>query len=213
MSEYDERRPESPAGDDEESSRQRILDATAEIVAEAGYHATTIAKVTERSGLPASSIYWFFKDKDELVAEVVRRSIAEWTASQPPWEVLDSALSAREALVAVLDQTLERMVQGPAFLKIGLLLTLEQYERPPSARALWVELRGQTEAALTELMAGYLGPVRTDGSPELAGDLARVLIAAADGLFLASQIDVDWAPADVVPLMVRALLASTDLEE
>lgn len=191
---------------DDESSRQRILDATAEIVAESGYHATTIAKVTERSGLPASSIYWFFKDKDELVAEVVRRSIEDWMTSQPPWEGLDADLPASEALVTVLSHTLERMVQGPPFLKIGLVLTLEQYEHPPSAREPWIRLREQTEVALTALMARYLGPKRTSRRPELAGDLARVLIAAGDGMFLAAQIDEDWLPTDVVPLMVRALL-------
>ena len=35
---------------------------------------TSIALVSERSGLPASSIYWHFEDKDALIAAVIERS-------------------------------------------------------------------------------------------------------------------------------------------
>jgi hypothetical protein len=49
-------------------SQQAILDATMAIAAERGYERTTIALVSERSGLPASSIYWHFRNKDELLS-------------------------------------------------------------------------------------------------------------------------------------------------
>ncbi|MGW0653880.1 TetR/AcrR family transcriptional regulator, partial [Streptomyces umbrinus] len=39
-------------------SRQRILDATVEIAGERGYQGTSIAAVSAKCGLPASSIYW-----------------------------------------------------------------------------------------------------------------------------------------------------------
>src|SRR3954454_18904441 len=63
-----------------EASRQRILDAAAEIAGERGYEGASIHLVSERSGLPASSIYWHFKDKDELIAAVIDRSFERWTA-------------------------------------------------------------------------------------------------------------------------------------
>uniref|UniRef100_UPI00131AF4CF TetR/AcrR family transcriptional regulator n=1 Tax=Streptomyces fulvoviolaceus TaxID=285535 RepID=UPI00131AF4CF len=49
-------------------SRQRILDAAVEIAGERGYDGTSIAAVSAKCGLPASSIYWHFKDKDDLIA-------------------------------------------------------------------------------------------------------------------------------------------------
>ena len=61
-----------------EASRQRILDAAAEIAGERGYEGTSIDLVSERSGLPASSIYWHFTDKDALIAAVIERSYEEW---------------------------------------------------------------------------------------------------------------------------------------
>ena len=57
-----------------EESRQKILDAATAIAGERGYDGTSIALVSERSGLPASSIYWHFKDKDALIAAVIERS-------------------------------------------------------------------------------------------------------------------------------------------
>ena len=61
-----------------EASRERILDAAAEIAGERGYEGTSINLVSERSGLPASSIYWHFTNKDELVAAVIDRSFHTW---------------------------------------------------------------------------------------------------------------------------------------
>ena len=66
---------------DGEESRRRILDAAAEIAGERGYEGTSIATVSARSGLPASSIYWHFQDKDALIAAVIERSFERWLAA------------------------------------------------------------------------------------------------------------------------------------
>ena len=71
---------------DGELSRERILDAATEIAAERGYEGTSIALVSKKCGLPASSIYWHFKDKDDLIAAVIERSFAHWLAA---WQVPD----------------------------------------------------------------------------------------------------------------------------
>src|ERR1700753_386793 len=63
---------------DGELSRERILNAATEIAAERGYEGTSIALVSAKCGLPASSIYWHFKNKDDLIAAVIERSFADW---------------------------------------------------------------------------------------------------------------------------------------
>jgi AcrR family transcriptional regulator len=65
-------------------SRERILDAATEIAAERGYEGTSIALVSAKCGLPASSIYWHFKDKDDLIAAVIERSFGTWLSA---WQV------------------------------------------------------------------------------------------------------------------------------
>ena len=77
---------------DGELSRTRILDAATEIAAERGYEGTSIGAVSAKCGLPASSIYWHFKDKDDLIAAVIERSFSNWlTVWQLPEGVVASS--------------------------------------------------------------------------------------------------------------------------
>ena len=64
-----------------EQSRQRILDAATEVATERGYDGTTISLVSKKSGLPPTSIYWHFTDKDDLIAAVIERSYQRWLAA------------------------------------------------------------------------------------------------------------------------------------
>ena len=53
-------------------TRQRLLKAARDLVAESGFAAATAAAVAQRSGVAAGSIYRHFPNKAELVAEVFR---------------------------------------------------------------------------------------------------------------------------------------------
>ena len=61
---------------DGDVSRAKILAAASEIAAERGYEGTSIRAVSAKCGLPASSICWHFKDKDDLLCAVIERSFA-----------------------------------------------------------------------------------------------------------------------------------------
>ena len=63
------------------ASRDAILDAAAKIAGDRGYDGTSFKLVSELSGLPASSIYWHFKSKDDLLAAVIDRSFKAWSAA------------------------------------------------------------------------------------------------------------------------------------
>ena len=78
--------------------RLRILKAAAQVAAERGYEGTTIARICERSGLPVSSVYWFYTDKDELLAEVVAHSFNEWIGDQPAWDPAPAGAPVGESL-------------------------------------------------------------------------------------------------------------------
>src|ERR1700740_2959699 len=113
---------------DGELSRERILDAASEIAAERGYEGTSIALVSAKCGLPASSIYWHFKDKDDLIAAVIERSFAQWLSA---WE-MPAEGTARERLVGVAMQTAKALLDSPDFLRLGLMVALGR--RPGAAR-------------------------------------------------------------------------------
>ena len=186
-----------------EASRVRILRAAAEIAAECGYEGTTISKVTKRSGLPASSVYWFFRDKDHLIAEVLRHSFDRWIARQPPWEHDPrDGRGVAEGLRAILSTSVRSLTEQPDFLRIGHMLLLETRAVEPEARQYFLNTREAVTTSIAAWFMSYFDAELRARRPELAIDLARVVVAATDGLFLAHQVGEEWDADDFVAILV-----------
>jgi len=168
---------------DGEQSRARILDAATEIAAERGYEGTSIGAVSAKCGLPASSIYWHFKDKDDLIAAVIERSFANWLKV---WQLPEDLL-ARDRLMEVAAGTAKAVLDSPDFLRLGLMLALERRPVEPRARAMYIQVRDQAFEALKTSMSGLV-PNLTE---EQVRQLATYAIAGADGLFIAKEIGGD----------------------
>jgi AcrR family transcriptional regulator len=166
-----------------EESRRRILDAAVEVAAERGYEGTSIALVSKKCGLPASSIYWHFKDKDELIAAVIERSFDTWLSG---WTVPDGD-NPRERIVALAMQVAKTLLDSPDFLRLGLMLTLERRPVEPSARTMFLQVREQARLRLVDAIRD-LAPGLSDGSVAL---LTTYAMAGADGLFIAKEIGGD----------------------
>lgn len=178
-----------------EESRQRILDAVIAIAAERGYEGTTVALVSERSGLPVSSIYWHFDNKDALIAAVIRRSYDAWETSLAEPVSIPLGATRRQALAAILQHDAGSLAAHPEFLRFGLMLALEQREDEPEARRLFLEVR---RASLERIQRGYQLLLGVEGieDPAVATRMAALTMAAVDGLFLALQAEPDTADLD-----------------
>jgi AcrR family transcriptional regulator len=168
---------------DGELSRERILDAATEIAAERGYEGASIALVSAKCGLPASSIYWHFKNKDDLIAAVIERSFADWLKA---WQVPDEG-DPRDRLVGLAMQIAKALLDSPDFIRLGLMLALERRPVEPRARAMFLQARAQTHDELAKTVRG-LTPGLGDAQ---IGQLVTYAIAGADGLFIAKEIGGD----------------------
>ena len=168
---------------DGELSRERILDAATEIAAERGYEGASIALVSAKCGLPASSIYWHFKNKDDLIAAVIERSFADWLKA---WQVPVEG-SPQDRLVGLAMQIAKALLDSPDFIRLGLMLSLERRPIEPRARAMFLQARAQTFDQLVETMRGFT-PDLTDAQVH---QLVTYAIAGADGLFIAKEIGGD----------------------
>lgn len=168
---------------DGELSRNRILDAATEIAAERGYEGTSIGAVSAKCGLPASSIYWHFQDKDDLIAAVIERSFANWLNV---WELPEDLL-ARDRLMEVAAGTAKAVLNSPDFLRLGLMLALERRPVEPRARAMFLQVRDQAFEALSR----SLRDLATGLTDQQVHQLATYAIAGADGLFIAKEIGGD----------------------
>lgn len=170
---------------DGEASRRRILDAATEIAAERGYEGTGIAAVSAKCGLPASSIYWHFTDKDDLIAAVIERSFAAWLAG---WQLPGASDGPpRQRLIALATHTAKALSDSPDFLRLGLMLALERRPVEPRARQMFLRIREQAIGVLGRAFVEIV-----DGlGDEAARQLAVYAIAGADGLFIAKEIGGD----------------------
>jgi AcrR family transcriptional regulator len=168
---------------DGELSRERILDAATEIAAERGYEGASIALVSNKCGLPASSIYWHFTNKDDLIAAVIERSFADWLTA---WQVPDEG-TARDRLVGLAMQIAKALLDSPDFIRLGLMLALERRPVEPRARAMFLQARAQTHDELTNTL-GEFTPGLTEAQIH---QLVTYAIAGADGLFIAKEIGGD----------------------
>jgi len=168
---------------DGELSRARILDAATEIAAERGYEGTSIALVSTKCGLPASSIYWHFKDKDDLIAAVIERSFGAWESA---WDVPEEG-DAEELYRSLATQIAKAYLDAPDFFRIGMMLALERRPTEARARTMFMQVRVQAFEQMRENSRKFT-PELTDSE---AHQLAIYAMAGADGLFVAKEIGGD----------------------
>jgi AcrR family transcriptional regulator len=166
-----------------EQSRERILDAATEVATERGYEGTTISLVSKKSGLPPTSIYWHFADKDDLIAAVIERSFARWLSALD----LPGGALVRERSPDIGAQVAKALLDAPDFLRLGLMLALEHRPVEPRARQMFLQVRD-------DAFHRFAAMVR-DIAPGLDEDSVRLLttyaIAGADGLFIAKEVGGD----------------------
>lgn len=188
-----------------DESRQAILEATLGIAAERGYDGTTVALVQEATGLPASSIYWHFGSKDQLLAATLEHSYRSWRSTAPTWVPAAEPDDFSERIEKRFQRAAQVLTTSPQFWSLGLLLTLQQRVKEPAARRLYAEVRKDTEVAVRDWWATVLLPEAVEADPELTTRLARFYMMLMDGLFLQVRSSTSKDTKRLVSLMSRGL--------
>lgn len=190
-------------------SRQRILQVAFEIAAERGYDGTTLAEVTKRAGVPPSSVYWQFENKDELLAVVVEEYYREWLASQASWLSEMPPVAGEDSVDFIMDGLAYGVVHQPQFQRLGIMLSLEQRVVELAARARFRAIRAEVSDAMAAWWMQALPERLGEHRERLARDLVIFLIALSDGLLVHARIDEDLdieGVVDIVKTGMRLLL-------
>ncbi|MEJ2871508.1 helix-turn-helix domain-containing protein [Actinomycetospora sp. OC33-EN08] len=177
-----------------EESKRRILDATVEIAGERGYEGTSINLVSARAGLPASSIYWHFENKDELIAAVIERSFGSWLSAmslpevaEPMNAAVDPDAVARSRALDMAARVAKALLESPDFLRLGLMLALERRPEEPRARTVFLQVRQVAQ----ERLVAAVEELAPDLLPDEVALLVAYALAAADGLFISREVGGD----------------------
>jgi AcrR family transcriptional regulator len=191
-----------------EESRQRILDAATEIAGERGYDGTSVALVSERSGLPASSIYWHFESKDQLIAAVIERSYQRYDERMRAWVPPREGASREELFEAAIRRAAAALTEAPDFLRLGLMLALERRPEEATARRMFLRVREQSYVGIVADFEDFFAE-RVDAAGVRA--LATLTMAAADGLFVAHEVEPARVDLDAAfQLLAKALLGAVE---
>lgn len=172
-------------------SREAVLDAAEEVMAERGYEAATLTQIVEVSGIPMSSVYHYFKSKNGVLHAVLERGARRFidTLDLPAESLGDprahaAAMSARMA---------DALAANPRFLRLIFAIVVQpRGERDPEADAAIAFTRSTALEVIRdqiELATGF-----DAGSPAV-DRVARFALAVFDGAFIAAQ------PSDPAELM------------
>ncbi|WP_157171845.1 TetR/AcrR family transcriptional regulator [Nocardia higoensis] len=187
-----------------EDARRRVLAAAYEIVSERGYDGTTLALITERSGLKPGSVYWQFTGKEEIMAAVVDHSYAEWLEAilriddrfatemprcQAALSAPDLATRIDAAVTRAFYQLRRGMIDQPAFWQLGITLALVPKAITIPARDRYQVAREHNESRIAARWVQIIDPGTDPTAPpedlqQEANRIARVWRAHADGLLI-----------------------------
>lgn len=195
-----------------EESRRAIIEATLDIASERGYDGTTVALVTQRTGLPASSIYWHFGNKDELLAATLAHSFREWSAAIGPWATEGEPSALRERLAYRFGLASRGFAMNPQFWSLGLLLALQQRVQEPAARQIFVQVRRDTMTRIREGWRAVLDRGALERDPSLPDRLTTFYMMMMDGMFIHVRSTATRDVTGMVALLADGM-ASMLLEE
>lgn len=185
-------------------SRDRILEAAEEVLAERGYIGTSISAVCERAGIAPTSVYWHFGSKAGLLEALLRRhggghfeAIRAAAEGGSPLERLENMLRAIRALA---------LGRPPGSLTALAVLEEGRHVTPELRAAMHTARLREIEETADEFAAVVGG--RT---PEV--DAAAVLVmACANYAALTHVIEADPAEIDrILDALRRAVLALAGL--
>jgi AcrR family transcriptional regulator len=83
-------------------SRQRIVDAAAEMFAERGYDATSMRDLAKQLGLTRAALYYHYSAKSDILREIINTETAQFLANMNVVATLASQSARADAVVAAL---------------------------------------------------------------------------------------------------------------
>jgi AcrR family transcriptional regulator len=158
-----------------ESTRERILQSAASVLAEKGYSGSTLADIAARAHTKAGSLYYYFESREDLIREIMTRGITETHAhvtgavAQLPPEA-----SSRDRLAAAIAAHVRYMLTENDIARASIR-TLGQ--APPEVQGPAIELHRVYGQYLAELIEN----AQTDGYllQQIDSRVLRLLIVGA----------------------------------
>ncbi|MDH4207332.1 MAG: TetR/AcrR family transcriptional regulator [Anaerolineae bacterium] len=185
------------------STRDQIIEATAELLEKQGYRATGLNQIVEESGAPKGSLYYYFPGgKEEFGTEAVNK------VAQEVHQRIETSLAAIEdpgEAVAAFILRVAQHVRTSNFLKGGPITSVALDACTTSERLNEVcrETYDLWQSAFVEKL------VRSGFSLARSKRLAGLIIASIEGAIVLSRTNRSSEPLEHIAAELKLLLQTT----
>lgn len=187
------RRATAPGSD----LREAILAATAGLLGERNFSDLAVGDILTAAGVSRGSFYFYFDSKHDVLAELVRRAVAQGHSAAAPW--LASPADPAAALRAGITAGAELWRSSAPVLRA----VVENWRTDPRLAALWLEqVQTFTDATIAQLSADPRVLGRLSG-PDIRA-LASALTWLGERLYYLAATDTQ--PFDDQDTLVNTLL-------
>lgn len=188
------------------NSAQAILAAALTIAVREGYEGTTMAEVARRSGLPVGSVYWHFKNKEQLFSELIDYCFEQWKLDH-----LDPSNRAllRRSIVGSAGGSTNPENEPEAFWVIALLFALERRLKGNLARERYLEVRKQMFEHMVARIEPQIPQAILNEDPDFGRKMVVLGRALTNGFYIAAaaEDEIDFEEfADLSASAVEALI-------
>ncbi len=203
----------TPRSSQAEERRKQIMDAALACFARKGYHKTTMDDIVAESGLSKGSLYWYFKNKDDLFLSLIKSYFLD--ISQDVVATLEQHTTASDKLRAVAQEMVEFFRATEDFFNVFFEFWMQS--------ALNEELNQLFSNVLVqyrEVIAGIIieGIDAGEFKAVDARQLAWSVMAVYDGLafysmLMPDEIDMEQASQVFIETFLGGLTTNGDLRE
>ena len=199
MDSASEQTPETSERPRSAETRQRLLAAAAQLIAEFGWGGVRTRAVAERAGLPHGTVSYHFRGKQELLTEAAMQTVEQMFPV--------AELEALETVEDLMPLFTAWTADGEKIDPVGrgvLMEAMRESERNP-------ELRRRLAALLTDYRRVVAGMVRAEQRSEAApvgpspSAVATLIAAAGDGLVLHALLDSELDTASAFEALLALL--------
>lgn len=165
--------------------KQRIIDATIEVLKENSIEETTVRKIAAKAGLTTGALYHHYKNKDEILFDVITQSL-QFTHKMVEEVKSDKSFNEKEKLLNKIVSEVTKRLSKVDEQKLHLILLSDVIARN---RAIIDKYQVNYSEIITNTGNLFANAFGIENS-EYKNAVASILIAAIDGLAMQQVLGV-----------------------
>ena len=174
--------------------KQRIIDAAIEVLKENSIEETTVRKIASKAGLTTGSLYHHYKNKDEILFDVITQSLQFTHRMIERVRSEKKSKKGKELLSEIVSEVGKRLSKADEQ-KLHILLLNDVIARNS-------EIKGKYQSNYTGIIsntANLFGDAFEIENTEYKKAVAAILVAAIDGFAIQQALEV--LPEDLKKLI------------